>query len=259
MVNPIKLDICFVFKYIFYIFSSLFFLNYSKKTHCHFLLGVTNKYKYFNWVYIYKTERFDNFSKRNMVYNTKKAAQGIGTLIIFIAMILVAAVAAGVLIQTASSLQSKSLDVGRQSQEKITTDIDVVQVYATGTQNNAITDGTDELTVLVRLGSGSSPINLDDLIIKMDTQSNSQTVSRGAASSITEYGVNYIINGSAHIAGYLVEGDLAEFTFTYDGNTADIGESESFTIRLIAKNGAVKPVDVTTPSAMVQSTTYLYP
>ena len=56
-----------------------------------------------------------------MVYKeSKKAAEGIGTLIIFIALILVAAVAAGVLIQTASSLQSKSLDVGRQSQEKIT-------------------------------------------------------------------------------------------------------------------------------------------
>lgn len=193
-----------------------------------------------------------------MVYKTKKAAQGIGTLIIFIALILVAAVAAGVLIQTASSLQSKSLDVGRQSQEKITTDIDVVQVYAQNTNNSAITDTEDNLTVLVRLGSGSSPINLDDLIIKMDTQFNSQTVSRGAT-SVTEYGVNYIINGTANIPGYLVEGDLAEFTFTFDGNGNDIGESESFTIRLIAKNGAVKPVDMTTPSAMVQTTTYLYP
>jgi flagellin FlaB len=195
-----------------------------------------------------------------MVYkNSKRGAQGIGTLIIFIALILVAAVAAGVLIQTASSLQSKSLDVGRQSQEKITTDIEVVQVYASNTNDSDISGAKgDNLTVLVRLGSGSSPIKLDDMIIKFDTKGNSQTVTRGPTASSSNYGVNYIINGTNHIDTYLVEGDLAEFTFTVDAATV-VGESESSTIRLIAKNGAVKPVDITTPPAMVEATTYLYP
>ncbi|MCA9487325.1 MAG: flagellin, partial [Nanoarchaeota archaeon] len=130
-----------------------------------------------------------------MVYNnSKKGAQGIGTLIIFIALILVAAVAAGVLIQTASSLQSKSLDVGRQSQEKITTDIEVVQVFTNDTSDSIINDSIDSVTILVRLGSGSSPIKLDDMIIKFDTQSYSQTVTRGTA-GVSNYGVRYVING----------------------------------------------------------------
>ena len=193
-----------------------------------------------------------------MVYNnSKKGAQGIGTLIIFIALILVAAVAAGVLIQTASSLQSKSLDVGRQSQEKITTDIEVVQVFANDTSDNTINGSVDVVTVLVRLGSGSSPIKLDDMIIKFDTQGNSQTVTVGTASEL-QYGVGYIINGSNHINNYLVEGDLAEFSFIVQNGT-NVAESESSTIRLIAKNGAVKPIDITTPPAMVEATTYLYP
>ncbi|MCA9495645.1 MAG: hypothetical protein KC589_01780, partial [Nanoarchaeota archaeon] len=184
-----------------------------------------------------------------MVYkSSKKGAQGIGTLIIFIALILVAAVAAGVLIQTASSLQSKSLDVGRQSQEKITTDIEVVQVFTNDTSDNFINDSVDTVTILVRLGSGSSPIKLDDMIIKFDTQGNSQTVTQGTTGT-TNYGVRYVINGSNHIDTYLVEGDLAEFSFISAG--ANISESESSTVRLIAKNGAVKPIDITTPPAMV--------
>ena len=193
-----------------------------------------------------------------MVYNnSKKGAQGIGTLIIFIALILVAAVAAGVLIQTASSLQSKSLDVGRQSQEKITTDIEVVQVFTNDTSDSIINDSIDSVTILVRLGSGSSPIKLDDMIIKFDTQSYSQTVTRGTA-GVSNYGVRYVINGSNHIDTYLVEGDLASFTYTVAAGV-QVNESESSTIRLIAKNGAVKPIDITTPPAMVEATTYLYP
>ncbi len=179
-------------------------------------------------------------------------------MIIFIAMILVAAVAAGVLIQTASSLQSKSLDVGRQSQEKITTDVEVVQVYAFNTSDAVIDGTTDVLTMVIRLGSGSAPINLEDLIIKMDTQAGSQNLQHVVgAYSTTLYNVTYISNGGTAAAdGYLSVGDLASIQFT---NLNDVGEGETATIRLLTKNGAVKPVDLTTPSAMTKATTYLYP
>ena len=194
-----------------------------------------------------------------VIVNNKKGAQGIGTLIIFIALVLVAAVAAGVLIQTASSLQSKSLDVGRQSQEKITTDIEVVQVYAENTSDNFINSSSDSITLVVRLGSGSSPVKLSDLLLKFDTSTGSQTLTSGAAiANQLLYSTNYVINGSDHQDGYLVSGDLAEFSFIV-GNGTVISESESTTLRLIAKNGAVKPIDVTTPAAMVEATTYLFP
>jgi len=201
-----------------------------------------------------------------MVIKNKHGAQGIGTLIIFIAMILVAAVAAGVLIQTASSLQSKSLDVGRQSQEKITTDIEVVQVYAGNTSDGNINGTGDSITMVVRLGSGSAPIKLNDLLLKMDTKSGSQTVEvidaagagvgNGTATD-TGYNVTYISgSGTATAAGYLSTGDLAQVRFL---NQNTVNEGETATIRLLTKNGAVKPVDLTTPSAMTQVTTYLFP
>ena len=190
----------------------------------------------------------------------KLAAQGIGTLIIFIALILVAAVAAGVLIQTASSLQSKSLDVGRQTGQKITTDIEVVQVYVSGTNDSAITINEDNVTVVVRLGSGSSPVKLTDMLIRFDTQDGSQTLIYNGSTlyDTSTYGSTYKINGSNHQDGYLGVGDLAELSFTYSATT-NIIEGETATLRLIAKNGAVKPVQITTPSAMLDSITYLYP
>ncbi|MFW6286197.1 MAG: hypothetical protein ACOC16_03680 [Nanoarchaeota archaeon] len=175
-------------------------------------------------------------------------------------MILVAAVAAGVLIQTASSLQSKSLDVGRQSQEKITTDIEVIQVFAKATDDGNITNGADNVTLVVRLGSGSAPVKLEDLLLRFDTMTGTQstTYSGDDGFDTTEYGITYKINGSNHLDGYLNVGDLAEITFTYN-SVDDIEEGETATLRLLTKNGAVKPVQLTTPSAMTEVITYLYP
>ena len=191
--------------------------------------------------------------------NSKKGAQGIGTLIIFIAMILVAAVAAGVLIQTASSLQSKSLDVGRQSQERLTTDIEVIQVFADDASDGNITGSTDTVTFVLRLGSGSTAIKLSDLLLRFDSADGSQSLvaSGDATQNTTHYGVDYKIQGSSYSAGYLGSGDLTEVTFTYLGS--DIVEGETATLRLITKNGAVKPVQITTPSAMTEKIVYLYP
>ncbi len=51
---------------------------------------------------------------------------GIGTLIVFIAMVLVAAIAAGVLINTAGFLQSQSEETGEQSSSQVTNRLQMV-------------------------------------------------------------------------------------------------------------------------------------
>jgi len=55
---------------------------------------------------------------------------GIGTLIVFIAMVLVAAIAAGVLINTAGFLQSSAEQTGQQSSDQVTNRLQVTS--ATG-------------------------------------------------------------------------------------------------------------------------------
>jgi len=65
------------------------------------------------------------------LFNTERdrGQVGIGTLIVFIAMVLVAAIAAGVLVDTAGFLQSKSQQTGEDSTDKVTNRIEVVDSY----------------------------------------------------------------------------------------------------------------------------------
>ena len=191
-----------------------------------------------------------------MYSNNKKAAQGVGTLIIFIALILVAAVAAAVLISTASNLQSSAFDVGSQTEERILTSIEVVQIVASNTSNGFINESEDTYRLRVRLGAGSMPIKLDDLTVSVDTSSNSQVAIFADDDASTDtFNVTYR-TGAAEREGYLEPGQLVDILLLAE---ADVGERERITFTLLSTNGAPLPVSLLTPSVMIQETTTLYP
>jgi len=102
----------------------------------------------------------------------KKAEMGVGTLIIFIAMLLVAAVAAGVLLQTAGSLQEKSLATGQQARAQISTNAETVEVSATNGQDSELND----FNQLIKLSPGSDEIKLTQVIFTFNTMDKTSTL-----------------------------------------------------------------------------------
>ncbi len=131
-----------------------------------------------------------------------KGEMGVGTLIIFIALLLVAAVAAGVLITTAGTLQEKALSTGKQATGKIATHIDVIEISATNGTNGTLLI----FKPLVSLSAGSNPIDLSDITIVIGTSS--------ATATITYAGIDADIENNK--SGYYT---LYERTWEYNGTT----------------------------------------
>jgi len=108
---------------------------------------------------------FEQFTQKE-----ERGQVGIGTLIVFIALVLVAAIAAGVLINTAGFLQTQAQSTGEESTEQVSTNL--VFLSTTG---DVATDGSDNPTgvesfqTTVQLGPGSSAIDLNDATISVFT------------------------------------------------------------------------------------------
>ena len=98
---------------------------------------------------------------------------GIGTLIVFIAMVLVAAIAAGVLVNTAGFLQATAEEAGQESVDKVTNRVDVVNSHGTVGPNSDIAN----ITMTVRLAAGSSSVDLNSTTIKYISDSQVTTLS----------------------------------------------------------------------------------
>jgi len=169
----------------------------------------------------------------------RRAQVGIGTLIIFIAMVLVAAVAAAVLIQTSGVLQQKAQTTGKEATKEVSSNIDIDSIEGWRGGLNSSTSKVDSfsdeiyrLDMRCSLKVGSEPVDLNQVVITITdgTMTNDLRYIEGslvAAKAETGTG-NGTYTSSARGAGLtnttyrlLVDGDTTTtHTNGADGHTA---------------------------------------
>ena len=89
--------------------------------------------------------------------NSKKAVVGIGTLIVFIAMVLVAAIASSVLVRTSAILQDRAFAVGNEARQRLVTGVDIISVIGNA---DVEAERITSIELLVRLSAGSYSVQL---------------------------------------------------------------------------------------------------
>jgi len=94
---------------------------------------------------------------------------GIGAMIVFIAMVLVAGIAASVLIQTSTKLETQAMRSGQETIEEVSSGINVESVEG---HYSSAADSIDLIVIEVTPRAGSSDMDLSETIIEI---SDSQT------------------------------------------------------------------------------------
>lgn len=88
---------------------------------------------------------------------------GIGTMIVFIAAVIVAAIAAAVIINTAGNLQRKASETGQDTTQEVSGNLFVRQVVGNVTDSD---DAVKKVYWYVEIAPGAEPIDLNNTILQ---------------------------------------------------------------------------------------------
>ena len=198
---------------------------------------------------------------------------GIGTLIVFIAMVLVAAIAAGVLINTAGFLQSGAQETGQQSSDQVTNRLQVVS--AVGESIDSSTGSVGQVRITVKQSPGANNIDLSTTTLQFghstgsydlvygDYNSDAGSLSYGDAGGTDaqdSFGVtdvqdedgslnaddNVVLNDPADRAQIIIDTSSG----TPGVTSGDFGEGDTATIQVNTQSGGTTELRLVVPETL---------
>lgn len=175
---------------------------------------------------------------------------GIGTLIVFIAMVLVAAIAAGVLINTAGFLQTTAQQSGEQSSQQVTNRLDVVSVYG-NVDSSSETLGTVNMTV--KPAPGADAINFDNVTIEWVGPNGAFFLTNSSTSEgDADFHLNVVKDADGSFPNLNSPDDRTEIgiNMTASSTLVELESGQTVTLKLTTMSGGTTQVRINVPQAL---------
>jgi len=190
-------------------------------------------------------------------WKDEKGQVGIGTLIVFIAMVLVAAIAATVLINTAGLLQERAQTTGSEATQQTSTGLNVVSAY--GDVNETAGDKVTDVYLTVKLRAGSLNIDMEKTVIQYIDDDTSAELTYGSSADNDNFAVSAtqdsdsslpVLNDQKDV--FVIALDLADIRAgsASAAETNGLGESETATVKIVPPTGATTVFTFTIPNSV---------
>ena len=222
------------------------------------------------------------------IYLHKEASIGIGAMIVFIAMVLVAGIAASVLIETSATLESQSMSSGRETTSEVSVGLTVSAIEGYAASSSA---DISKLAILVRPRAGTDHVDLSSSFLELSDSSKKVILnyttsfySKPAAGQQNIFGVNvfpddnYAYGDASNLDGtrfgilvlndyddsitapnpVMNRGDKVYICINTTGVFNDISERTKIVGMIVPEEGASANIEFTTPGTYADSVMELF-
>jgi flagellin FlaB len=209
-------------------------------------------------------------ANRKFLMDNERGDIGVGTLIIFIAMVLVAAVAATVLIYTTGSLQQKATKTSKEATQQISSNIVVEQVL--GDRGLTVNQTIGDILIRLKPDVGTTSIDLRQVIVtvmdstkRFDLNYSTTAINiTGNNSNITQYTAIAVRDEDGSFTNntpVLNSGDLIEIQVSENSiEGITLSPRKTFWLALNQELGQAVNLEIATPNSFgVNRYVRLYP
>ena len=198
---------------------------------------------------------------KKSLFKNDQGQVGIGTLIIFIAMVLVAAVAAAVLIQTSGVLQQKATSTGTEAIQEVSGNLIVETVI--GTRANSTTSTLTSYALTVKVAAGAGRIDLGQMIITVKDKDSTTFLKHGTTQNATHFATEELRDADDSYTtntNVINSGDLVKIHIDATAANIETAPREDVSFTLTPEAGTPVRLDLTTPNSYgINTVIALYP